>query len=156
MKERGEWGKMFDMKNVPSPYNNSSADFNMPLTREQAEKLGYRWADRKEPSVPDEKVLQPTDDIKDVSWVDIEGKFILCEETGRPFKIVKQELEFYQKYNIPLPRIHPWTRIRNRYPKRIFFNLHETYCTNCNKKIVTSMPPEDKLLCDECYRAKTI
>lgn len=38
---------------------------------------------------------------------DILNKVILCEVTGKPFRIIKPELEFYRKHNLPLPRKHP-------------------------------------------------
>jgi hypothetical protein len=32
---------------------------------------------------------------------------IRCEVTGKIFRITSQELAFYRKHNIPLPRKHP-------------------------------------------------
>ena len=45
-------------------------------------------------------------DIKDIDD-DILNKVILCEQTGKPFRIVKQELQFYRQHNLPLPHKHP-------------------------------------------------
>ncbi len=156
MKKRGEYGQMFNKELVPFPYNLSTAYLNMPLTRQQAEGLGYKWTERSIPRISDDQVFTPPDDIANTEWSDIEGKYLVCIESHRPFKIIQQEFLFYKKYNIPLPRIHPEIRFLKRYPKDIFFDLHEATCSNCNKKVVSSMPAEDKLLCDECYREKVI
>ncbi|MBU0626265.1 hypothetical protein KKG31_00490 [Patescibacteria group bacterium] len=43
------------------------------------------------------------DDIKDIDD-EILNKVILCEVTGKPFRFIKQELDFYRKYDLPLPR----------------------------------------------------
>jgi hypothetical protein len=56
---------------------------------------------------------------------------IQCEVTGKPFKIIKQELIFYIENNIPLPRKHPDQRHRERTALRNKQNLHERKCDNC-------------------------
>ncbi len=156
MKKRGEYGKMFTKQLVPFPYNLSTAYLNMPLTQQQAEKMGYLWVERKIPHIPDEQVLHAQDDIHDISWEDVEGKYIVCAKSQRPFKIIRQEFDFYKKFNIPLPRLHPEIRLLQRYPRDIFFQLHETVCKKCNTKVLTSMPVNDAVLCDTCYREKFV
>ena len=42
---------------------------------------------------------------------DIFEKAILCEESHRPFKIIRSELEFVRQRWFPLPKIHPELRI---------------------------------------------
>jgi hypothetical protein len=32
---------------------------------------------------------------------------IKCEVSEKPFRIIKQELEFYRKHNLPIPKKHP-------------------------------------------------
>lgn len=54
-----------------------------------------------------------------------------CEVTGKPFKIIKQELVFYIENNIPLPRKHPDQRHKERVSLRNKQNLHERECDNC-------------------------
>jgi len=39
---------------------------------------------------------------------------IQCEVSGQPFRIIKQELEFYRKHNLPLPTKHPDVRHSER------------------------------------------
>jgi hypothetical protein len=35
---------------------------------------------------------------------------IICEISDKPFRIIPQELAFYRKHNIPLPKKHPDVR----------------------------------------------
>ncbi|MDR2640371.1 MAG: hypothetical protein LBC61_03475 [Candidatus Peribacteria bacterium] len=55
---------------------------------------------------------------------DVLNRVIKCEITGRPFLITKQELEFYRKHNIPIPKRHPdqrhEDRMRLRNPRKLF------------------------------------
>ncbi|USN57713.1 MAG: hypothetical protein H6767_04970 [Candidatus Peribacteria bacterium] len=51
---------------------------------------------------------------------DILSKAIMCEKTGRAYRVIKKELDFYAAHSIALPRIHPDVRIserRERIPK---------------------------------------
>src|SRR3989339_326610 len=152
MKERGEYGQPQPQSLNPFAYNESIANMIMPLTREEAEKLGYKWKEKKIPEVPQDKIYQPKDSISDENWEDIKGKFVICEKSKRPFKIIEQEFNFYKKYNIPLPRIHPEVRMLDRYPSDLLFNLHDAKCSNCQENLQTSMPESDEVLCEKCYQ----
>ncbi|MBI3626698.1 hypothetical protein HY224_01485, partial [Candidatus Uhrbacteria bacterium] len=110
-----------------------------------------RWAEKKIPRVPASQVFTPPDNIADVSWSDLEGKVIMCTQSGRPFKLVRPEFEFYKKYSLPLPRLHPEVRLFNRYPRDLMFNLHEAKCSSCQTNLTTSMHESDKVLCEKCY-----
>ena len=78
---------------------------------------------------------------------------IVCEVSGKPFKIIKQELEFYRKHNIPLPRRHPdqrhLDRMKLRNPRKIF----ERKCDKCHTSMQTTYAPEreEKVYCEGCY-----
>jgi hypothetical protein len=51
-------------------------------------------------------ITQVPNDI--LSWA------IKCEVSGKPFRIIKQELLFYRKHSVSIPRVHPDERRRNR------------------------------------------
>ena len=57
------------------------------------------------------------DNIDDVDD-SILKKAIICEVSGRPFRIVPLELQFYRKYGIALPRKHYEIRHTERLAKR--------------------------------------
>lgn len=71
-----------------------------PLTREEALARGYRWSDYEAPFpkvdkiIPAAKLPENIADIPD----DILNWAIECEATGRPYRIIRQELEIYRKY----------------------------------------------------------
>lgn len=77
-----------------------------------------------------------------------------CEVTGKPFKIIGQELVFHIEHSIPLPTKHPDQRHKERMDLRNPRKLHERTCTECQKEIITTYSPErtERIVCEECYR----
>lgn len=59
------------------------------------------------------------------------NKAIICEVSGRPFRIVKPELEFYRTHGIPLPTKHPDIRHEERLAKRAGRELYLRICDKC-------------------------
>ncbi|MBI4253296.1 hypothetical protein HY623_03940 [Candidatus Uhrbacteria bacterium] len=116
MHKRGEYGKFFPIALCPWGYNETLAQLNMPLSKEEALSQGFGWKEKIEPTYDTEQVYQPRDHIKDIAWGDVKGKLLVCEQSGRPFKLIKQEFDFYKKYAIPLPRLHPEIRLTRLYP----------------------------------------
>lgn len=49
---------------------------------------------------------------------EILNKVVICETSGKPFRIIRQELEFYRKHNLPLPSKHPDIRHAERMKAR--------------------------------------
>ena len=70
-----------------------------------------------------------------------------------PFKIVKQELDFYRKHNIPIPKRHPKVRYLERVsltnPKKLF----DRKCSKCKEDIksVFSDNSWKIVYCEDCY-----
>lgn len=91
-------------------------------------------------------------DLAEIQQVDdsITDTIILCEISKRPYRIISQELAFYKKYNIPLPRKHPDTRYEERFKKAPANILCLRKCWNCTKEVL-SVWQEDKIICEECY-----
>ena len=63
----------------------------------------------------DADTLPPTIDYVDDSILD---KVILCSLTGRPYRIMKEELAFYRRFQLPLPRIHQDERYKQRMQRK--------------------------------------
>ena len=78
---------------------------------------------------------------------------VVCEVTKKPFRIIKQEIVFYQKHDLPLPRRHPDQRHTERMQLRNPWKLWERSCVRCGEGIQTSYAPERKeeVLCGACY-----
>ena len=156
MKADGERGEFFPATISPFGYNETLANDYFPLTREEAWKRDFLWADFEAPLPQAEKIVeaaQLSDDISTVSD-EILNIAIKCEVSGRLFLLVKPELEFYKKYNLPLPKRHPDVRYTERMALRNPRKLHKRTCSTCEKEMVSvfSANDERKVLCEECYQ----
>lgn len=92
-----------------------------------------------------ENITQIPDDI--LNWA------IECEVTKKPFRIISQELEFYKKHNLPIPKRHPDQRHLDRMALRNPRKLFDRKCDKCGSVIKTTYSPERKeiVYCEECY-----
>ncbi|MBU1757660.1 hypothetical protein KKG31_00465 [Patescibacteria group bacterium] len=70
------------------------------------------------------------DNIKDVDD-SILDKAIICEESSRPYRLIKQELDFYREHNIPLPRRHYEVRFFDRLDVLPPMELFLRKCDKC-------------------------
>lgn len=148
----GEYGEFFPMELSPFCYNESVAQEYFPMTKEEVLKRGLRWKESEEKAVEGIDVSKLPDNIAELGD-DICQQTLICEVTGRPFKIIPQELEFYRKKNLPLPRFHPMERKRQRMLKRNPRKLWDRACMNCQRKIQTSYSPDrpEIVYCEPCY-----
>ncbi len=155
MKSHDEWGEFFPRSFSCFGYNETIAQEYFPLTKAEALAAGYTWKNVKdeklsvEKTVPAGKLPQTIAEIPD----DILNWAVACENSKRPFKIIKQELEFYRQLDIPVPHLHPDERHNRRMtlrPSRVFYNRT---CDQCEKQIETTFAPErpEKVYCEECY-----
>ena len=140
----------------PFGYNETLANDYFPLTREEALEKGFIRSDYEAPLPQAEKTVegsQLSDDISTISD-EILTTAIKCEISGRPFLLVKPELEFYRKHNLPLPRKHPDIRYQQRMALRNPRELHKRTCSVCGNEIISILPANDprKVLCEECYQ----
>ena len=93
--------------------------------------------------------------------------------TKKPFRIIKQELEFYRKHNLPIPRRHPDQRHLDRMALRNPRKLYERKRDKCGKDMITTYAPcevkpsleaplgcaperKEVVYCEECYEREVI
>lgn len=154
--QAGEWGEFFPREFCSFGYNETIAQEYFPLTKNEALRKGYPWKDqvRETPSVkrviPAAELPSTCSEVTDsiLDWA------VLCEVSGRPFKIIKQELEFYRQLDIPLPHLHPDERHNRRMalrPSRVFYDRS---CSQCGTAIHTTFAPEkpEIVYCETCYQ----
>jgi hypothetical protein len=104
----------------PFGYNETVAQEYYPLTKEEALREGFNWSDYEVPFptvskiIPASKLLDTIEGIPD----DILNWAIECEVSKKPFRIIKQELEFYRKHSLPIPRRHPDVRHADRMKRK--------------------------------------
>ncbi len=157
IRETNEWGEFFPAGNSPFCYNESSAHEHLPLTKEEVLARGWKWRDQTDEMPKVDKIIpasQLPDSIDDIPD-DILNWAIECEATKRPFKIIKQELEFYRQMRLPVPHFHPDERHRRRMALRNPRKLWNRQCAKCQQPIATSYSPErpEIVYCESCYLA---
>ena len=155
MRKRGEWGEHFPSMYSPFVYNESVAQEYFPRTKEEVLAGGYRWRDETDDIAHTETIIVASDlpdSIHDAPDTLI-GQPIRCAVTGRPFRIIKQEMDFYRRMGLPLPRLHYDERHRRRMALRNPRKLWQRQCMNCKKAIETTYAPDrpEIVYCEECY-----
>lgn len=151
MKSNNEWGEFFPAKYADFAYNETMANEYYPLTRDEALKNGYHWRN------PDKKeylpaTMQVPDDSKEADQSICEA-LLACEDCGRNYKIVEQELKFYKKQGVPIPKKCFYCRHANRFAMRNPRILYDRKCDKCQADIKTTYSPEkpEKVYCESCY-----
>lgn len=109
MQNAGERWEFFHPSLSPFGYNETIAQEYFPAQKGELEKFGYKRSDYEAPKAVSDKITQWKDLPSTIQEVqdDILQYAIACEITGKLFRIQAQELAFYRKHNIPLPKRHP-------------------------------------------------
>ena len=85
-------------------------------------------------------------------------KAIICEVSGRPFRIIATELAFYRKMKLPLPHIYPSKRMQEHHRLSPTGVQYDARCALCNKDIKSLFDPADPyiLYCESCFGKEVI
>jgi hypothetical protein len=136
MQETGEWGKPFPSTLTTFPYNTTIAYEHYPLSKEEAISQGYMWHDEEPEVIAVEDALT-------------------CKISGKQYKVIPQEAEFYEKFSLPTPKISPEQRYKELVKFQAQKNMTTRACSSCQKETQTVYPEESgvKILCEECYLA---
>jgi len=187
-----EYGEYFPQELSPFTYNETIAQKYYPLTEEEAEKSKFTWKELQEKNynvtVKSEDLPDHIKNVKD----DILKETIGCANNSdaqrgqspdrkasgctTDFKIIPNELEFYRKFNYPLPRLCPNCRHYQRLAQRNPFRLRAGKCMcagtksdsskyqnlglhfhgndHCPNEFETAFTPEspETLYCGTCYQ----
>jgi hypothetical protein len=158
-----KYGEFFPPEISPFAHNETIAQNYFSLSKEQALLQGYKWKDKEERNYQiDIKNEDIPDNIKDIND-DIIGKVIECGHKGtcnqqctEAFKIIPEELQFYHRMNLPLPRLCPNCRHYERLSQRNPLKLWHRTCMKegCNNEFETSYSPErpEIIYCESCYQ----
>lgn len=181
------YGEFFPMEISPMAYNETIAQDYFPITREEAIAKEYPWRDAEERAyevtIKSGAVPDSIDGVDD----SIVKEVIECVDQGKcthgcasAFRIVPQELEFYRRLRIPLPRFCFSCRHAHRLAKRNPMRLWQRKCqcagaksenriyTNgakhfhgvgrCTNEFETSYPPESPAIvyCESCYQSEVV
>ncbi len=153
MQQTGEWGEYLDPMLSTMGYNETLAQEYFPLTREVALERGWQWHDDLEKhhaymgpeTVLPETISETPDEICEA--------ILRCEISGKPYKIIPQELKFYRRMGIPIPRRTPAERHLRRLALRNPRHLWTRACAKCSKEIQTTYSPDrpEIVYCEDCY-----
>ncbi len=148
-------GLMMPGELAPFAYNESVAQDNFPLTKEEALAQGFRWEDDIQ-KTEGKETLKPediSDHIKDVPDT-ITKEVLACTNCKRNYKITEQEFSFYKKMNISIPRKCFYCRHQDRILRRGPYKFWDRNCAKCDKVISTNYNPDrpEIVYCEKCYQ----
>jgi len=161
-----KYGEFFPFDIAPYAYNQTTTQEFFPIKKQDAERLGYRWQDVVDKNyIPTIKIGTLTDSVNDVPD-SIINEIIECAEWGnekskiqnctKAFRVIANELDFYKKHNILLPRSCPNCRHYDRIKKRSSIFLYHRKCMKegCQNEFETSYAPERQeiVYCEKCYQ----
>jgi hypothetical protein len=184
MKEIGEWGEFFPLELCLHGYNETVAQDYYPCTKEQILERKGNWRD-KMPGVYGKETIKAQDlpdDIKDVQDSitkelvacanDLDNPGVASGSLGRPcgrnYRIIAQELSFYRRQGIALPRFCFDCRVEKRLDKQNPHELWHRQCMceeeghkhegQCKNEFETTYAPErkEKVWCEECYNKEVL
>ena len=157
--EKDLYGLIIPRELAPFAYNETIAYDNFPLTREEALTLGFRWEDDIQ-KTEGKETLQPEeipDHIKDTKD-SITKDVLKCVNCNRNYKIIEQELLFYRKMQLPIPRKCFHCRHQERVVRRGPYKFWSRKCAHCDKDIKTNYSPDrpEIVYCEKCYQQEIL
>jgi hypothetical protein len=166
-----KYGEFFPAELSPFAYNETLAYEEFPMSKEEVLENGYIWRDAEEKhydaSIESDKLPDSINEVKD----DVLDEVIACPNKGQietkctfAYRIVADELRFYQLMKIPLPRLCPNCRYYERHKWKNPWKLWHRQCMcdkenhahqgHCPNEFETSYPPDrpEIIYCKECYQ----
>ena len=169
MKKTGEWGEFFPIGTSGFGYNETVAQEYFLLNEDECKKNGWAWWD-KTPFTKGKETLKATgisDMIQDVPETLVK-EILACVDCGRNYKVIAQELAFYKKIGVPVPRQCTECRHHARNKRAGERVLHHRQCMcslaghdhtgRCPHEFETTYAPErpEKVFCEQCYQKEIL
>jgi hypothetical protein len=157
MKSAGEYGEFFPPEFAPVYYNETQGNLYMPMTKDEVLAKGWQWEDNM-PGTFGKETIQISDIPDKIG--DVTDKFLkeifTCGECNKNYNISQNELLFYRKENIPIPRKCPSCRYKRRFDMRPARQLWHRACMKegCQNEFETCYAPDriEKVYCEKCYQ----
>lgn len=181
------YGEFYPPEFLPYGYNETLAHELFPMTEAEAAAEGIPWRTPEVKNYPSVTQAASLPDTIAETSKNILQTVITCEHSGTcahncttAFKILPQELAFYQKQGIPLPHLCPSCRHYQRIPFRNFPQLRTASCQcvgtqderaqykniaqhdhaadQCPRDFMTAYKPDyaSPVYCKECFNAETV
>ncbi|PIR68602.1 hypothetical protein COU49_00040 [Candidatus Nomurabacteria bacterium CG10_big_fil_rev_8_21_14_0_10_35_16] len=160
--ERGiiyKFGEHFPNSFSDFAYNEGAAADFFPLTKEEVLSRGYRWKEKEKKNY--DTTLKSSDLPETIGEVgdSILDEIIECSENGSQysvgaFRVTNNELAFYRRMDLPIPRACFDIRHMHRINKLPFFKSYQRKCDKCGIDVET---PYDAnyapiIYCETCYQ----
>lgn len=183
MRAQGEYGEFFPASISAFGYNESAAQEQFPLNKEQALAKGFKWEDAQRGTFSKETIQwkDMPDSINDLGALDPTQHIFACTACSKNYRIIPAELAFYKRLGIPLPRLCPDCRHARRFaargPNRLFAracscagaksadgryantvaHFHDA-ANPCPNQFETNYIPEyqGSIYCEQCYNSEII
>lgn len=163
------YGEFYPSELSPFGYNETVAPEQFPLSKEQAIEAGFNWQDNVQRTEGRETLMPKNipDALSDVPDT-ITNEILGCIECKRNYKIVPNELVFYKKMGIPIPRRCFYCRHAARVARRNPFKLWQRGCMCqkenhghvgvCPNEFQTSYAPDrpEVVYCEKCYQQEVL
>ena len=168
-----KYGSTFPLDMNAFAYNETIAQELFPISREEAEKHGYKWVEP-EPkkhtvtlegkNVPDSILEIDERILKEVIGCAHEGK--CAHQCTGAFKITQRELDFYKRFGAPIPQLCPncrhFERLAIRNPIKLWKRQcmcdknHSHHTGKCTNEFETSYASDRKeiVYCEQCYNSE--
>ena len=169
MKKTGEYGEFFPASMSHFGYNETVANDYFTLSEAEAKSKGFLWWDHIQKTTGQE-TLRPDEipdaiaDVPDSILKDV----LVCTLCHRNYKIVQNELNFYRKQNIPIPRKCFYCRHAERLalenPMKLWHRqcdctlTHPRHTYRCENEFETPYSPDrsEIVYCEQCYNAEVV
>jgi hypothetical protein len=150
-----KYGEFFPIELSMFGYNNTPAQEQFPITKEEAVAKNYPWI---EVAKGNYAITMNASDVNgDIAQVDesILKEVLGCGLCSGAYRVQVNELSFLKKENLPLPNMCPECRHKRRISDRLRPVLYHRICDNgCGNEFDTAYPPETKnpVFCETCYQ----
>ncbi len=158
MKQEKNYGEFLPASFSLFGYNEAAVAEQFPLSKEEAVSKGFKWEDTPRGTYGKETVDWASfpDSILDLPADFDPGKEVfVCRECKKNYRIIEDELGFYKRMSIPLPRHCPECRHLRRMKNRGPNKLWQRGCMNkgCQNKFATPYSPDSSeiIFCEKCY-----
>ncbi|MES3031640.1 MAG: hypothetical protein V4699_00145 [Patescibacteria group bacterium] len=154
-----KFGEHFPDELSAFAYNESAAIDFYSLTKEEALSKGYKWKDKEKKTYS--TTIKSSDLPETISEVgdSILNEVIECAEKEQPYsvgayRITENELSFYRRMDLPIPRVCFDVRHTRRLKKRPPLKTIKRTCSKCEIEVETVYTENYApiIYCEKCYQ----
>jgi hypothetical protein len=158
-KKEYKFGEFFPESFSFFAYNETAAADLFPLTKEEAISKEYKWKDREKKNY--QTTVKSSNLSETISEVDdsILDEIIECAEKDSQYsvgayRIIPNELSFYRRMDLPIPRVCFDLRHMRRLQKRSPLRTIKRNCSKCNTEVETVYTEDYApiIYCEKCYQ----